>query len=153
MLRIALAALHLIGLSIAVGAIYSRARAFNNLRDHDDLQRGFHADNWWGISAAILLATGLWRAIGGLEKTPSYYWSNLVFYVKMALFVLIIALEIPSMLTLVRWRASAQRGDLPGMDVIRPGGSRIARISNVQTILLVGIVIAAVTMARGYGAR
>jgi putative membrane protein len=152
MLRIALAVLHLVGLSIAVGSIYLRALTFSDITDRAALHRGFRADNWWGISALILIATGLWRVFGGMEKTSSYYWPNLVFQAKMALLGLVLLLEIWPMITLLSWRWAEGRSALPTMDVIRRKGKRIARISDLQALLLVGIIVAAVMMARGYGA-
>lgn len=153
MLRIALAVVHLVGMAVAVGSVYSRARALNDLRDRDSLRRGFVADNWWGISFGILVATGLWRALASLEKTSSYYWSNHVFYAKMGLLAAILLLEIWPMVTLIRWRAAAGRGTLPEIETLRGAGKRIARVSDVQLLLLLGLVTAAVMMARGYGSR
>jgi len=150
MLRIALATLHLLGLSIAVASIYARALVFSDVTDRAALHRGYRADNWWGISAFILIATGLWRALGSMEKTSSYYWTSHVFQAKMALLGLIFLLEVWPMITLMSWRWAEKRSALPAMDVIRRKGKRIARVSDVQAIVLLGIIVAAVMMARGY---
>lgn len=117
------------------------------------LHRGFSADTWWGIAALLWISTGLWRAIGGLEKTPSYYWSNHVFYAKMSFLVLVLLLEIWPMVTLIRWRNAERRGSLPAAATMQAAGRRIARISDVQTLLILCMVVAAVMLARGYGAR
>ena len=154
MLRIALAAVHLLALGIGLGAIYARARVFNDLSASPDaLRRGFAADTWWGVAAMLWISTGLWRAIGGFEKTPSFYWSNHVFYAKMSLLVLALLLEIWPMVTLIRWRIAERKGALPLPAALQATGNRIARISDVQTLLVVSMVVAAVMMARGYGAR
>lgn len=150
MLRIALATLHLLGLSIAVASIYSRALAFSEIADRAALHRGYRADNWWGISALILIATGLWRAFASMEKSSSYYWTSHLFQLKMALFGVVFLLEVWPMITLMSWRWAEKRSALPTMDVIRRRGKRIARISDLQTVLVVGILVAAVMMARGY---
>ena len=150
MLRIVLAVVHLLGFSIAVASIYSRALIFTEVSDRAALHRGFRADNWWGISALILIATGLWRAFGSFEKTSSWYWTNHVFQGKMALLGLILLLEIWPMITLTSWRWAEKRSALPTMDVIRRKGKRIARISDIQALLVIGIIVAAVMMARGY---
>ena len=152
-MRIALATLHLLGMAIAVGAIYVRARVMNSLGDIAALKRGLTADTWWGISFLLLLVTGLWRAFGSVEKSSAYYWSHHVFYAKMGLLIAILALEVWPMVTLIRWRIADGRGGLPPMESMRPIGKRIARISDVQAVLLVGIVVAAVMLARGYGTR
>ena len=152
MLRIALAVLHLLALGIGVGAIHGRARALRALTASPDaLRRAFAADAWWGIAALAWIATGLWRALAGTEKAPDYYWSNHVFYAKMGLFALVFALELRPMATLTRWRRLSARGALPPASELAPAARTIARLSDVQTALLVAIVVAAVLMARGYG--
>jgi putative membrane protein len=153
MLRITLAVLHLLALGIGLGAVYARARAANRLRDTPDvLPRVFAADAWWGVAAGLWVVTGVWRAFGGTEKAPTYYWSNHVFYAKMGFFALILVLELWPMLTLVRWRSESRRGTLDAGQVTTKGRV-IARISDVQLLLVVAMVIAAAMMARGYGAR
>lgn len=169
MLRVALAVLHLLALGIGTGAVYARARALHRVAaapggvpnaspagggaDPGALARAFAADAWWGVAALLWLGTGLWRALAGTEKAPAYYWANHVFYAKMTLFAAVFALELWPMVTLVRWRAAAGRGTLPAPAALAPAARRIARLSDVQLLLLVGIVTAAVLMARGYGAR
>ena len=151
MLRIALAVLHLLGMAFAVASIERRARSLGKLRDLDTLRRAFIADTWWGITAGVLIATGLWRAFGSMEKTSSYYWTNHVFYAKMGLLAAILLLEIWPMVTLIRWRAAQGKGALPDVEALQPTARRIARISDAQLLLLIGIITAAVMMARGYG--
>ena len=153
MLRISLAVLHLLALGIGLGAVYSRARSANKLGESPELlKRVFAADSWWALAAGLWIATGLWRAFGGMEKASSYYWTNHVFYAKMALLGLIFALEIWPMMTLVRWRAASQRGPIDTSELTAKG-RKIARISDVQLLLVIAMVIAAVMMARGYGSR
>jgi putative membrane protein len=152
MLRIVLAVLHLLALGIGLGAIYSRARALQRVgASMDALQRAFAADTWWGVAALLWLSTGLWRAIAGTEKVPSYYWGNHIFRAKMGLLVLVLLLEIWPMVTLIRWRVAAARRLLPAPEKLTSTGRRLARISDVQTLLIIAMVVAAVLMARGYG--
>jgi putative membrane protein len=154
MLRIALAVLHLLALGVGLGAVYGRARALNALASTPDaLRRAFAADAWWGLAALLWVATGLWRVLAGTEKAPGYYWSNHVFYAKMGLFALVFLLELWPMTTLIRWRRAAARQALAPASELAPTGRRLARVSDAQTLLLVAVVIAAVLMARGYGAR
>lgn len=157
MLRIALAVMHLLALGIGMAAVYARARAMNQVgRVPDALRRASTADAWWGIAALLWVSTGLWRAFAGTEKAPGYYWSNHVFNAKMGLFLAVFALELWPMITLIRWRR--RLGDdggaafVAGDATVATKARRIARLSDVQLLLLVGIVVAAVMMARGYGA-
>jgi putative membrane protein len=142
-----MAALHLIGFGIALGPIWARARALRGTLDHAGLSRVFVADNWWGVSAVVLIGTGMVRAFGGLEKGTSYYLGNHLFLTKMALVALVLALETVPMMALIRWRVAVRKGLLPDTHLAR----RYARISAVQAALIVAMVFLATGMARGLG--
>lgn len=154
MLRIALAVIHLLALGIGLGAIHGRARALHRAATNpESLRAAFAADTWWGVAALLWVGTGLWRLLAGTEKAPAYYWSNHVFYAKMGAFALVLLLELWPMATLIRWRLAARRQPLASIDRVRATARRLARVSDVQTLLLIAMVVAAVLMARGYGAR
>lgn len=154
MLRITLAVIHLLALGVGLGAVYARARALRRLDGAPDtLQRAFAADAWWGVAAILWIGTGLWRALAGTEKASSYYWSNHLFLAKLGLLGVVLLLELVPMLTFIRWRRDAARGALPVAELLAPRGRRLARISDVQTLLVVAMVALAVMMSRGYGAR
>lgn len=148
-LRLVLGWLHLLALGIGLGGVWGRARALHDsLREPADaraLKRALVADTWWGVAAVAWLVTGLWRLLASTEKSTSYYLSNHAFDAKMAMFVAILALEAWPMMTLIRWRM-ATREPNP-----RDAG-RIEVISYVECALVIGMVLAAVAMARGFGA-
>jgi putative membrane protein len=87
------ASLHLLALGIGLGAVWTRGRALRSALDPDDLRRVFLADTFWGLAALLWISTGLWRLLAGLEKGTGYYLQNHLFLTKMALLVLILALE------------------------------------------------------------
>jgi putative membrane protein len=148
MLRWTLAALHLLGFGIGLGAVWARARSIGSRPlDLPALHRAFAADSWWGLSAILLVGTGLWRLLAGTEKPTAYYLSNHAFFGKMALLIGILLLEIWPMITLIRWRVQVARGSLPDPSP----AATIARISYAQAALLIGMVLAATAMARGMG--
>ena len=148
MLRWTLAALHLLGFGIGLGAVWARGRSIGTRPlDLPALHRTFAADSWWGVSAIVLIGTGLWRLLAGTEKPTAYYLSNHVFFGKMALLVSILLLEIWPMITLIRWRVLVAKGSLPDPSP----ASAVARISYLQALLLIGMVLAATAMARGMG--
>jgi putative membrane protein len=153
MLRITLAAFHLIALGLGMGAVLRRGSSLREPLTADSLRRAFSADSLWGIAAALWLVTGVWRMAAGIEKPREYYEMNYVFIAKMVLFVAIFALEIMPMLTLRKWRKEVRAGTDPGMFAPVLKAHRIAMISHVQALLVVLMVFAAVTMARGYGLR
>lgn len=146
--QLILAWLHLLALAIGPAAVWARARALRqSLRvphDAGAMRRALTADAWWGVAAVLWLVTGLWRLLGHTEKATSYYFTNPVFYAKMGLFLTIVAMEIWPMMTLVRWRAGKAQPN--PRDV-----GRIEVISYAECALVVAVVFAAVSMARGYG--
>ena len=147
-LRWLLAAVHLLALGIGLGAVLARARALRDPLDASGLRRVFAADTWWAVAAALWISSGLWRWLAGVEKPTSYYTDNHVFWLKLALLVLILALEILPIVTLTRWRRQAGSAG----SIYTGAAPRLARISSVQAAIVVLMVLAATAMARGYGA-
>jgi len=142
------AALHLLALGIGLAAVWSRAHALRGKLDNGGLQRVFLADTFWGIAAGLWIVTGLIRAFTGLERGSVYYLGNSMFLVKMGLLALILILEVWPMITLIRWRITLRQGHRPDTDA----APMMARISQLEVVLVVLMVFAATAMARGIGA-
>lgn len=147
LLRWTIATVHLLGLGLGLGAIWSRSRALKNPSDPKNIQRALFADTLWGIAALLWITTGLARAFAGLEKGSAYYLANDAFWVKMILLGLVLLLEIWPMVTLIRWRIQLGRGEVINTQY----AGRFAQISALQTALVVAMVLAATAMARGIG--
>ena len=111
---------------------------------HGALRRAFVGDAWWGVAAAAWLVTGLWRLFAGAEKSTGYYLTSQLFWLKMTLFLGLVALEIWPMMTLMAWRRKTA-------DPNPRDAGRIEVISYVQCAFVVAIVLVAAGMARGYG--
>lgn len=141
------ASLHLLALGIGLGAVWARGRALRSSLDAGTLRQVFFADTLWGLAAVLWISTGLWRLLAGLEKGTGYYLQNHLFLTKMALLVLVLLLEIRPMITLIRWRKTVSRGEVPDTRA----APLLARISFVQAWLIVLMVFAATAMARGMG--
>ncbi|KVA12694.1 hypothetical protein WI41_04335 [Burkholderia latens] len=145
-----LAAVHLMAFGVAFAAIAGRNRALRRViasAQAADLPGVFKADAVWGLSALVLIATGLTRAFGGFEKGSAYYLHEPLFHVKMTALVLILLLEIAPMLGLIRWRIDARKQQMPDLDRART----YVRIGHWQALLVMVIVFAASGMARGIG--
>ena len=147
MLRWALAAIHLTALGIGLGAVWARGRALAGTLDAAGLRRVFAADTWWAVAAVLWIGTGLLRAFAGFEKGTAYYVHNPLFWTKMGLLGLILVLELRPMILLIRWRADLARGAI----VDTRAAPALERVSAVQTLLVLLMVLAATAMARGYG--
>ena len=100
MLRITLAALHLIALGLGLGAVIARGTALRESPSNAALRRAFRSDSTWGFAALLWIGTGLWRLLEGIDKPTAYYLTNPTFHAKMGLFLLILLLELWPMMTL-----------------------------------------------------
>ncbi len=153
MLRLTLAAVHLIALGLGLGAVLARGTALREVLAPGSLRRAFRADAIWGIAFGLWLITGLWRLFGETEKSVGYYMTNHVFFAKMGFLLAILALELWPMIILIRWRSMLRRGE-PAESVVKvETAGRIALISHIEATLVVLMVFAAVAMARGYGVK
>lgn len=149
MLAAIVSALHVLALALGLPAIFVRGRALKGRLDAEGLGRLFAADNVWGLAAVLWLATGLLRAFAGLEKGAAFYLASPLFWTKLALFLVVVALELWPMVTLIRWRRARALGR-----AIDPAPARgLFVISHVQMALVVVIVFVASFMARGFGLR
>jgi len=142
-----LASLHLLALGIGLGAVWFRGRALRSRLDAAGLRMVFQADNLWGLAAFLWVSTGIWRLLAGVEKNTAYYFQNHFFLTKMALLLLILALEVRPMRTLIGWRRRLGAGEEPATTV----APALARTSFIQAVLIVLMVFLAAAMARGYG--
>jgi len=140
-------ALHVLALGIGLPSVFLRGRALKGPLDAEGLRRLFAADNVWGAAAVLWLGTGLLRAFGGLEKGAPFYLHSRLFWVKVALFATILALEAWPMVTFIRWRIQRGRGQAPDTS------SAVAFwvLTHVEMSLVVVIVFVASFMARGFG--
>ena len=142
-----LATLHLLALAIGIPAVWARARALRRPLDAEGIRRILAADAWWGIAAGLWIVTGLLRAFGPWEKGADWYLHNHFFFAKMGLLVAVLLLEILPMATLVGWRMRRRRGE--AVDTRR--AVTMARISDLQLLLALLMVVFATGMARGLG--
>jgi putative membrane protein len=148
--RATLSALHVLALAIGFGAVFARGRRLRDLHrspgDSVALGRMLTADNLWGLAAVLWIVTGLLRVFSRLEKTPEFYLRNGFFWVKMALFAAVFALEILPMTTFIRWRRARARGENP------VAGARLetlVMLNDAEIALVLVIPFAAALMARG----
>jgi putative membrane protein len=144
-LRYLIATVHLLLLAIGFAAVHARWRALRDLRGNEGLRAVFMADNWYGVAAVGWVATGSWRAFGGLEKGTDHYLESHWFMGKMGLFGLVFLLELLPMVTLVRWRLALKKGG--GPDISK--APLLARLTFAQLPLLLVMVAMATALARG----
>jgi putative membrane protein len=150
--RASLSALHVLALAVGLGAVFARGRRVRELRrsseDAGAARRLLQADNLWGLAALLWIATGMLWAFGRLEKTPDSSLRNGFFWVKMALFAFVLALEIFPMVTFIRWRVGRSRGSAP---VAGANFAALIAVNDAEAAIVLLIPFAAALMARGAG--
>jgi putative membrane protein len=147
MISAVVASLHLLALAIGLPAVFLRGRALKGPLDTDGVRRLLAADSAWGVAAVLWIVTGPLRAFSGLEKGTEFYVRSPLFWVKMALFLGILVLEVRPMITFIRWRMQLRR-ELP-VDTAAARG--LYTLNHIQLALVVVMVFVASMMARGIG--
>lgn len=110
------------------------------------VERLARLDVIYGVTALVLLLTGLARVVWGI-KGMSWYVSQPLFHVKVTLFVVMALLSIWPTLSFRRWRRNLRAtGVLPeARDV-----GRVRRLVMVQSHVLPLVAVIAVFWARGW---
>ena len=147
MLSAVVSSLHLLALALGLPAVFLRGRALRGSLDAEGLRRLLAADNVWGLAALLWVATGLLRAFGGLEKGSEFYLRSRLFWVKMALFLVVLLLEIRPMVTFIGWRARLRRGE----PIDRRAAPALYTLNHIELAIVVVMVFVASLMARGIG--
>lgn len=103
-------------------------------------------DRWYGISAGLVIATGLLLVFFGL-KGAAYYAHNAIFWVKMALFLCIALISIVPTVEYVRWNKNPAAD---GSILLEDGEYRRLRtLLWAQIGILVLLPLCAALMANG----
>ena len=107
------------------------------------------ADRVAGMFALLLLVFGFLRVFY-FEKGSAYYFSNYFFWIKLGLFISAAAIAIYATRQFSRWNDELARGIAPELD-----GDTVARLKKAihwELVLIIGVLICASLMAKGYGA-
>jgi putative membrane protein len=142
-----ISSLHLLALAMGLPAVFLRGRALKGPLDAPGLRRLLAADSVWGLAAVLWIITGLLRAFGGLEKGTEFYLRSPLFWTKMALFLVVLLLEIGPMVTFIRWRSLLGRGQTVDTSPART----LYTLNHIELALVVVMVFVASLMARGVG--
>ncbi len=113
------------------------------------VERLGRVDMVYGIAAIAVLATGVARTWWGMKGT-AWYWTNPLLHLKLTLFIIVGLLSIRPTMTYARWRkALRSSGALPAEAEVRKTRKQVM----VQAHIIALIPLAAVFLARGFGAR
>jgi putative membrane protein len=115
----------------------------------DIVNRLVTVDRIYGIAAMAVLVTGFIRIYWG-TKGAAWYWGNWLLHLKLTAFVVVALISIAPTLRFLRWRKAVRAdGTLPTVDEVR----RTRKLVMLQAHIIPFIPLAAVFLARGFGAR
>ncbi len=106
------------------------------------------ADRISGIAAMLVLVFGFLR-VYYFEKGADYYFDNNFFLIKLALFIAAALISIYPTLCYARWSAELKQEIAP--EIPAPMILRIRKIIHYELIGILGILICASLMAKGFG--
>jgi putative membrane protein len=113
------------------------------------VQRLGRLDLIYGIAAVLVLLSGLARTYWGY-KGGGWYWTNWLLHLKLGMFVVVALMSIKPTLMYRRWRRELQAtGALPSDAQITDARKWVM----IQAHIIAIIPIAAVFLARGFGAK
>lgn len=137
---------HFLCIFLLVGLLAGEAILLKKLLSRERVIQLQFVDRWLGISAALVILTGLLLVFFGL-KGSAYYAHNGVFWVKMGLFVCLGLVSIVPTIGFLRWN---QRLAADGSIVLEDDEYRRLRaILWVEIGLVVLIPLCAALMANG----
>lgn len=114
----------------------------------DTARRIQRADRVAGLAAVGVLAFGLLRVFY-FEKGSAYYFSNTWFLIKLGLFIAAAAISLYPTLRYLRWSGELGRGVAPALGSVE--AARLKRAIHWELVLIVGILVCASLMAKGFG--
>lgn len=104
------------------------------------------ADALYGISATIVLVTGILRVLYFGQGTD-YYLHNPVFYTKVGIFLCVGALSLYPTISFLTWIKALQQGSVPKLE--RSQVDRLSWLIKIELCGLLLIPLLAAALARG----
>lgn len=138
---------HLCAFTLSACLIYEFV-AFRKGLGVEEARRIQRVDLWYGISAGLLVAVGLLRVFY-FEKGVAFYAANLMFWVKMALFVIVGLLSIYPTIRYIKWNPTLAENRSP--EILDAEYKNIRLLLSLEIIGLALILFAAPAMARAIG--
>jgi len=114
----------------------------------DAARRIRRADRVAGAAAVAVLIFGTLRVMY-FEKGGEYYLDNLFFQIKIGLFIVAALISIYPTLRFAGWRSELEQGIAPEIDAAE--AKNLKRALHWELVLIIGILLCASLMARGYG--
>lgn len=138
--------LHYLGFMIAFGALVIEGLTLKKDLSLAEAWRVVIADGIYGLSATLILITGILRVIY-FGKGTDYYLNSSVFYIKVGIFILISVLSLYPTFSFLSWVKGLRNKQTPNLEL-----SQVQRLTWLIRGELAGFVIIplfAAILARG----
>ena len=143
-----MAFLHHLSAFTVVGALVAEVVLFKPPLTVAQARRLQRIDSIFGISAGVLLAVGLLRAVY-FEKGAGYYFADAFFLAKLVAFLVAAAISIYPTVLFLSWGKALKQDVVPEMSATQVRRTRMCLMLEMTAI--VAILFCAPFMARGFG--
>ena len=149
-MTILIAYLHFISIMVLMGSLISEHLLLKPKMTKDQIKSLAVTDLIYGLSALMVLATGLlrWFVYG---KGSEYYLTNPIFHTKLTLFVIMAVISIFPTMKFLKWRKQVNSGKEPEINdkIVK----KLLMYIRIELLIMVIIPLLAVMLARGVGAN
>ncbi|BAY26165.1 hypothetical protein NIES2100_59780 [Calothrix sp. NIES-2100] len=140
--------LHYLSFILCFGVLVLEAFTLNTELSLKEAGKIVIADAIYGISAIVVLITGILRVVY-FGKGTDYYLHNPVFYAKVAAFIVVGCLSIYPTVSFLSWLKSLLQGEAPKLELAKL--NRLIWLIRAELVGFILIPLLAVIMARGIG--
>lgn len=140
--------LHYISIMALMGSLISEHLILKPRLSAQQIRSLAGIDFVYGISAILVLVTGLlrWFVYG---KGSEFYLSNPLFHTKLTLFVILGVLSIFPTVKFLKWRKQVKKGEDPTIE--EKTVKRLLMYIRIELLLVAVMPLLAVMIARGVG--
>lgn len=138
--------LHYLGFMLAFGALVVENLTLKKALSLQEAWRIVTADAIYGLSATMILITGILRVLY-FGKGSDYYLSSPVFYIKVGIFIVISSLSLYPTFSFVSWVKGLRDSKSPNLEL--PQVQRLSWLIRGELIGFILIPLFAAILARG----
>lgn len=140
--------LHYLSFMLAFGALVFEVSSLKKDLTLREAWQIVIADGIYGITALVVLVTGVLRVLYFGQGTD-FYLSNPVFYTKVAIFLIVGSFSLYPTISFLLWIPALRQGQLPTLEL--PKVDRLVGIIRLEILGFAMIPLFAAMMARGIG--
>lgn len=138
--------LHYLGFMLAFGALVVESLTLKKDLSLPEAWRVVTADTVYGLSATMILITGILRVLY-FGKGTDYYLSSPVFYTKVGIFIVVSLLSLYPTFSFISWVKGLRDNKLPNLDL--PQVQRLSWLIRGELVGFALIPLFAAVLARG----